>query len=177
MFEQSENLILKNDQKFSEDLPLEHHRRSFTSAIVGYWIEEKNSRKNFDSFLSQLNSDIDANDFIYSKDWEEEKVIYLDDNKLTIDEVRPNGKIFRLEVLLNNETLSKTDIKLHESLTYTIADVSNNSINLYVLRPNSTAEVFLTISYKFVSDDTNTLIVKFKHIESNASCSFLFHRQ
>ena len=168
---------LSEQQEFSkENAILAHHKSSLQSDIVGYWIEDKNYRLNFDVFLSKLEESADVNDTIYSQYWQDEKVIYLDGNKLTIDEVKPYGEISQLIARLDNETVSKIDVELLGGSTNATAAISNESITFYVLKPNST-EFLLTISYSIKSVNANVLHITFKHIETNTVCTFLFRRQ
>merc|ERR1712154_140947 len=99
----------------------------------------------------------DVNENKYSPfDWESEKVIYLDDNLLTINEVRPNEKVLEWKALLNNDTQAKIDIELIGVFSNAIARMSNDSITLNVFRPTS-REILLTISYTMDPENTNIL--------------------
>ena len=169
------NLLVQ--QEFSrEETILAHHKSSLQSDIVGYWIEDKNYRLNFDVFLSKLEESVDVNDTVYSQYWQDEKVIYLDGNKLTIDEVKPYGEISQVIAQLDNETVSEIDVELLGVTTNATASISNESITFYLLKPSST-EIMLTISYSIESVDADVLNVNFKHIETNTNCRFLFRRQ
>ena len=176
-YHKSDLIFFSGKPDFSEAEVITDLEHSIKSDIVGYWVEEKSRRNNLEIFLSNLKTDIDVNETIYSPfDWECEKVIYSDDNQLTINEVRPDAKVLQLKVLLNNETMEKIDIELIGVSSYATAHMSNASITLYVLRPSS-REVLLTISYTMDPDDTNILHVTYEHIASKTSCSFLFHRK
>jgi len=162
---------------FFEEEVQTNSEHSIESAIVGYWIEEKNRRNNFEFFLSELRTDIDVNETEYSPfDWESEKMIYLDDCLLTINEVRPNKKVSEWKVQLNNETQAKIDIEQIGVFSNAIARMSNDYITLYVFRPSS-REILLIISYTMDSDNTNILHVTYEHIASKTICSFLFKRK
>merc|ERR1712062_450959 len=141
-------MITKPDySEVKEQTSFGHHRNSINSTIVGYWVEEKSRRNNFEVFLSKLKTDIDVNKTNYSPfDWEREKVIYLDDNVLTINEVRPKTRVSQWKVTLNNETLAKIDVELLGVFSNAMASMSNDSIIVYVLRTSS-REILLTISY------------------------------
>ena len=168
--------LLVQQEFLKEGTILAPHKSSLQSEIVGYWIEDKNYRLNFDVFLSKVEESVDANDTIYSKYWQDEKVIYLDGNKLIIDEVKPYGEISQVITQLDNETVSEIDIELFGGSANATAAMSNEAITFYVLKPNST-ELLLTISYSIESVNANVLHVKFKHIETNSVCTFLFRRQ
>ena len=168
--------LLVQQEFLKEGTILAPHKSSLQSEIVGYWIEDKNYRLNFDVFLSKVEESVDANDTIYSKYWQDEKVIYLDGNKLTIDEVRPYGEISQVIAQLDNETVSEIPVELLGVSTNATAAMSNKSIRFYVLKPSST-EILLTITYSIESVDANVLNVNFRHIETNTNCRFLFRRQ
>ena len=153
------------------------NKRTMISLIIGYWVEDKNNRRNSDNFLFEQGSEISMNDDMYSQGWKDEKVIYIDGNEITINSVRgPDAQPYQFKASLDNETFSEIDIGLLGGPTNATADMSENVLTLYVLKPRS-PELLLTISYTIDSSDTNILVVKFKHIESNRYYTSLFRKQ
>ena len=154
-----------------------NNNKSIKSVIVGYWVEDKNNRSNFEYYVLEIGPEINVNDAIYPQGWENEKVIYIDGNEITINEVKgPGAQYHQFRATLDNETFSEIDMGLLGGPRNATADMSENSLTLYVSKLSS-QEIYLTISYTIDFSNPNVLVVKFRHIESNRHYSSLFRRQ
>ena len=147
------------------------------STVVGYWIEDHNLRDNIDAFLHEFGIEIISSDYTTSNDWEDEKVIYVDDDILTINELRgPSATPYQFRVKLDNVTEAKIDIGVLGGVTYATTEITDDSFISYVLKPGF-SELLFTVTHKIENDDIDTLIVERKHFESNIVWTSVFQRQ
>ena len=153
------------------------HNITIESSVVGYWIEDHNLRDNLDSFLNEFGIEIINSDYVISNEWEDEKVIYVDEDVLTINELRgPYATPYQFRGKLDNATQSKIDIGVLGGVTNVTTEMTDDSFISYVLKPGS-SELLFTVTHKIESEDIDTLIVERKYFESDIIWTSVFKRQ
>ena len=165
----------------SNDIPQYEHATNQTipiySSIVGYWIEDHNLRDNIDAFLREFGAEVFSSDYTPSNDWEDEKVIYVDDDLLTINELRgPSATPYQFRVKFDNDTHAEIDIGVLGGVTNATTEMTDDSFISYVLKP-WTSELLFTLTHKIECDDIDTLIVEREHFESSIVWTSVFKRQ
>ena len=151
---------------------------SFVNAINGHWIEDYDQRENLDRYLYQMGMNWFKRSYASSVSWEDELLMTVEDNKLTMNGLRgPFAEAYEYVAKLDNQTLNVMDIGDFGGITNAITEIKNNSMISYVFKPKSSNELFFIVTNTIdLEYNPDILKVEYKHVSSNVSWRSVFQR-
>jgi hypothetical protein len=151
---------------------------SFVTAINGHWIEDYDQRENLDKYLYQMGMDWFKRSYASSVSWEDELLISVEGNKLTMNGLRgPFAEAYEYNAKLDNLTLNAMDIGDFGGITNAITEITNNSMISYVFKPDSSNELFFIVTNTIdLHYNVDVLKVEYKHASSNVAWKSVFQR-
>lgn len=141
-------------------------------------MEDQQQRENLKPYLYEMGIGWFKRTYAASTSWQDEVHISLVDEKLSADGIRgPLAKPYRFSIKLDNQTLAEIDIgKDFGGITNATAEISDNSLIMYVLKPG-TSDLFFTITDNIHHNTTDILNVEYKHVNSNVAMKSVFKRK
>lgn len=151
---------------------------TFEEAINGHWIEDYDQRENLDSYLYQMGMAWFKRSYASSVSWEDELLISVEDDKLTMNGLRgPFAEPYEYVARLDNETLNLMDTGDFGGITNSITEINNNSMMSYVFKPDSTSDLFFMVKNTIdIQHDVDEMKVEYTHVDSNVVWKSVFRR-
>ena len=146
--------------------------------ISGHWIEDEYQRENVYDYLHQMGMEWFKVMFAQSMSWQDEMTIFFDNEYINIDGVRgPLAESYQYRIKLDNQTLSLIDIgEEFGGITNATAEVRNNSMMCYVLKPGSSEPLF-TVTNHLNPQTKDILNIENRHVDSNVVWKSVFKRK
>lgn len=165
------------DSTYLHDITVDRNA-SFANAINGHWIEDYDQRENMDQYLYQMGMSWFKRSYASSVSWEDELLISVEDNKLTMNGLRgPFAEAYEYSAKLDNLTLNAMDIGDFGGITDAITEIKNSSMISYVFKPESSTELFFIVTNTIdLPYDVDVLKVEYKHVSSNVVWRSVFQR-
>ena len=152
--------------------------KSFQSTINGHWVEDQNKRENINNYLYEMGMNWFKRKYATSTSWEDELHIHVENGILRASGIRgPLAESFQFTIKLDNQTLAEMDIgNEFGGLTNATAEIRNNSVIAYVLRPGY-SDILFVVKDTISLNNTDVLMVENKHYDSNVVWKSVYNRK